>query len=439
MILTLSTHDMVAQSHRHVQDLKALIRLKMDKALIEFYQKPRTQEMTFITKLSEVLSISSDEWRYTVEQGLELIGKYFEMDQIECVIKSADKSHKSLINWFSDKKTAKTSIKEETDFINYLFKNQNEKIFYLKSFDKRSPSQLRKVLTFKGLKSAILLNLEHKEKSLGYITFGYKNEGSAIFDEELNLIRTFGVFLSNFIVTQHQSTSIQALVEKNGEQDRRLKEFAFITSHHLRAFSTNLSSLTEYLILNPSEQRFIKMINSSVKKLNGSIENINDILTNENDILPEDLSRIKVNSVIKKTLEWHRKDIISNEIKVENRLPNRLSINSQLEMLENIFSHILSNAIKYGTNKDSKKIRIDHSKNDEYLIIRIRDFGDGIDMKKYGNRLFKAGSRFSEKSNTNMGMGLFLSKYQMKKIGGRIHLKSEQGKGTSVQCYLPLQ
>lgn len=411
----------------------------MDKALIEFYQKPRTGVVTFITDLSEILSISSDEWRCTIEQSLKLIGEYFEMDQIECVIKSVDKSHKSLINWFSDNKSTRSTIKEESDFINYLFKNQNEKIFYLKSFDKKSPSQLKKVLTFKGLKSAVLLNLDHKEKSLGYITFGFKKDTIFLLDEELDLIRTFGVFISNFIVNQHQATSIQALVEKNGEQDRRLKEFAFITSHHLRAFSTNLSSLTEYLILNPSEQRFIKMINSSVKKLNGSIEDINNILTNENEILPEDLSKIKVNSLMKKVLEWHRKGIISNEIEVENKLPNRLSVYSQLEMLENIFSHILSNAIKYGTNRNSKKIRIDHSKNDEYLIIRFRDFGDGIDMKKYGNKLFRAGSRFSEKSNSNMGMGLFLSKYQMKKIGGRIHLKSEPGKGTSVQCYLPIR
>ena len=395
---------------------------------------------SYLHQISETFSSDEYSWEIAVEHSMKIIGEYLEVHLIESVIQSLDKSHKHMLNWYNTHVASSTStVKGESDIIEFLFKNDEETLTYYRNVDKNSPPQLRKILKHKGLKSAVLVQINQGHKKLGYITLGLQNLSKEFKQEELELISVYSRQLANYISNQQQSDTIRRLVEKNSEQDRRLKEFTFITSHHLRAFSSNLASLTEYLLINPNEQRFIQMISNSVKKLNGSIEDINGILTHENDLITEELSKVRIKTIISKILEWHKKAINANKVDIENRLPRRLSIISQPEMLENIFSHIFSNAIKYGTNNDSKRIRIDHSENDEYLILRIRDFGDGIDMKKYGNRLFKAGSRFSKNSNSNLGMGLFLSKYQIQKIGGRIHLKSEPGKGTSVQCYLPLK
>lgn len=394
--------------------------------------------MSFISKVSEIYANSTDEWEDTIKKAMRLIGKHFELDQVECVIKSLSKNHRQQINWYYDPNYRSSKvIKEESELIDFLFRNQSEELFYYKSIVKNTPQQLKKIFRIKKVKSVVILKMEFNGKQIGHILLGYCHESKCLTDDDLRLIKSFSSMTTIYILNQQQALTIKKLAEKNGEQDRRLKEFAFITSHHLRAFSSNLASLTEYLLINPNEQRFIEMISSSVKKLNGSIENINGILTHENDLLPEELSRVKLNNVMNKVLGWHKKAIGTNEIRVENLLPKRLSIFSQQEMLENIFSHIFSNAIKYGTNQKSKIIRIDHAENEDYLIVRIRDFGDGIDMNKYGNKLFKAGSRFSSESNSSLGMGLFLSKFQIQKLGGRIHLKSEPGKGTSVQCYLP--
>ncbi len=396
--------------------------------------------LTLITEISSIFSDSVSHWENTIKNSFKLIGEHLEVDHIESVIKSSDKSHKHTILWTpNESKKVVNTVKEESDFINFLFKNQSESVAYFHTDNNQTPTQLKKILRLKRINSIVLLKISYGKKKPGYISFCFNDRFRELCNTELDLIKTYGTLAANFIINHQQAVTIKKLVEKNSEQDRRLKEFAFITSHHLRAFSSNLASLTEYLLINPNEQRFIQMISSSVKKLNGSIEDINGILTHENDLIIEELSKVKVHTVITKILDWHKKAIEVNDIVVENMLPKRLTIHSQLEMLENIFSHIFSNAIKYGTSKSSKKIRIDHSENEDYLIIRIRDFGDGIDMKKYGDKLFKAGSRFSKNSNSNLGMGLFLSKFQMQKIGGRIHLKSEPGRGTSVQCYLPLK
>ena len=409
----------------------------MNNQLLEV-TKSNAAVVAFITDISTILSNPMIQWEHAVEHALSKIGSLLKIDQIESVIKSQDK-RQSIFSWSLYEHTHTSNvIKEESDFISFLFKNREENLFYFQELNPKSPPQIKKILHFKRLKSAVVLNLQYRSKKLGYITFGNIDESRRLDQEELQIIRSFGRMLSNFIANQHQAQMIKQLVGKNSEQDRRIKEFTFITSHHLRAFSSNLASLTEYMLVNPSEQRFIEMISNSVKKLNGSIRDINEILTEENDLLTEEISRVKVSSVINKVVKWHKKAIDAGEIEIENLLSKKLTIYSQQEMLENIFSHIFSNALKYGVNQDAKLIRIDYTKNEDYLIVRIRDFGEGINMKKYGHKLFKAGSRFNKDSNSSLGMGLFLSKYQIQKIGGRIHLKSEPGKGTSVQCYLPV-
>lgn len=398
---------------------------------------PESKLVSFISSVASLFSNPFIQLEESLKEALSIIGDHMGLDQVEGVIKSSDKGQKLIVNWCANSSSVpSTGILNESDLISFLFKNQREELFFMTNIGQQMPAQIKKILQIKGLKSVVILRLRYGKKKLGYITFGLY-ESRQFSDQEIGLIKTFGTMFANCIVNENQSMMIKRLVGKNREQDRRIKEFTFITSHHLRAFSSNLTSLTEYLLINPNEQRFIEMISNSVKRLNGSIRDINDILTEENDLLTEEIGRVKISRVINKVLEWHKRPIDANEIEIENHLPGRLTIYSQLEMLENIFSHIISNAIKYGTSQTSKIIRIDHAKNEDYLIIRIRDFGQGINMKKYGDKLFKAGSRFNSKSNSSLGMGLFLSKYQVQKIGGRIHMKSEPGKGTSVQCYLP--
>ena len=66
----------------------------------------------------------------------------------------------------------------------------------------------------------------------------------------------------------------------------------------------------------------------------------------------------------------------------------------------------------------------------ESVTLRVRDNGMGIDLAKYGDKLFGLHKTFHEHKDAR-GVGLFLVKTQIEALGGSIWAESEVNKGTT--------
>ncbi len=62
------------------------------------------------------------------------------------------------------------------------------------------------------------------------------------------------------------------------------------------------------------------------------------------------------------------------------------------------------------------------------------DWGEGIDATRQG-QIFNMFFRANEKSSGN-GLGLYLVKIAMEKLGGSVNLTSQVGKGTEIRLML---
>jgi signal transduction histidine kinase len=144
-----------------------------------------------------------------------------------------------------------------------------------------------------------------------------------------------------------------------------------------------------------------------------------------------------ISSSIKRVLEEKKKIIKTQKIEVQNKLKNELVINTFSVYLDDVFLHLLNNAIEHGTSKDSNIISIKYSATQDSYSIHITDFGRGMDLSKYRNKLFKAGTKLHSDSKNGEGMGLFISKYMIEAIGGRILVDSEPNKGSTFTVILP--
>jgi signal transduction histidine kinase len=93
----------------------------------------------------------------------------------------------------------------------------------------------------------------------------------------------------------------------------------------------------------------------------------------------------------------------------------------------------MSNAIKYGTSEISKVIEVGVVQADSPAIY-IRDFGGGIDLRRFGNQMFKPGKRFHA-NRDGQGLGLYMTKHQIESAGGSITVESEPNKGATFTVY----
>ena len=69
-----------------------------------------------------------------------------------------------------------------------------------------------------------------------------------------------------------------------------------------------------------------------------------------------------------------------------------------------------------------------------YSILTISDNGLGIDLDKYGKKLFGMYNTFHEHEDAR-GIGLYLSKNQIDAMNGKVEVTSETGKGTEFKIF----
>ena len=66
---------------------------------------------------------------------------------------------------------------------------------------------------------------------------------------------------------------------------------------------------------------------------------------------------------------------------------------------------------------------------DEKTVITVKDNGLGINLDKYGERLFKLNQVFHAGFNSK-GIGLYITKTQVESLGGTIEVKSKENEGS---------
>lgn len=226
-----------------------------------------------------------------------------------------------------------------------------------------------------------------------------------------------------------------SLITKNQELNsinESLDSFNYHVSHDLKTVLNNTIALTrmikKYNGLNDSKK--VGEISEKLEKLaiNGN-ETVQSFLSigRIDSLLREDQNEsIDVTDEIKKILEINE---LTNKIDVEIRKQEFKSLRMHPKAFESVFLNLFTNTIKY--NHQPPKAEIQFLIDGKNLILEYRDNGIGIDLKKYGNELFKPFIRAGYHENQEgSGVGLYLIKRIVTSYGGSISVESELGKGS---------
>nr|WP_321496890.1 ATP-binding protein [uncultured Methanolobus sp.] len=106
--------------------------------------------------------------------------------------------------------------------------------------------------------------------------------------------------------------------------------------------------------------------------------------------------------------------------------------------LEQVFSHILENALKFTPSDGLITVAVSHEKKDIRII--VRDTGIGIspeEMPHIFKRFYQVDGSLTRRYGGN-GLGLYLCKSVVEAHGGSIRAVSEVGKGTEIHVLLPI-
>ncbi|GAA0453640.1 ATP-binding protein [Alkalibacillus silvisoli] len=111
------------------------------------------------------------------------------------------------------------------------------------------------------------------------------------------------------------------------------------------------------------------------------------------------------------------------------------------ERLDQVFSNLISNAVKY-TTEQSGEISVNASfvKDEKLIILEVVDNGAGVDEEDlpYLFERFYKNSKSSQYNPHGTGLGLTIAKEIVESHKGRIHVESEIGTGSSFYVELPI-
>lgn len=223
------------------------------------------------------------------------------------------------------------------------------------------------------------------------------------------------------------------------QRNKDLEQFTYIVSHNLRAPVANISGLTGLLRdadpTDPDQPATLEALALSVQNLDNVILDLNHILqvsSEANDkieevLLPKLVEEIKlgIQSMIQKSDASITYDFTTTE-----------QLYTLKSYLHSIFQNLIVNSIKYRMPDTSPVITISSEVRDGRICIQFKDNGRGIDLIRYGHHLFGLYKRFDQ-SVEGKGIGLFMVKMQVERLGGRITATSKVSEGTTFTLYFP--
>lgn len=112
-------------------------------------------------------------------------------------------------------------------------------------------------------------------------------------------------------------------------------------------------------------------------------------------------------------------------------------IHTHKAYLYSIFYNLVSNALKF-RSESPPLISITVATDLYQIQISIIDNGQGIDLNRYEDQLFKPYKRFHG-GKDGKGLGLFLVKSHVESLGGSISVVSSPGMGTHFTISLPIR
>lgn len=254
------------------------------------------------------------------------------------------------------------------------------------------------------------------------------------------------------IVTKDELEDLGKAFNKMADGLKRLQElkneFVFIAAHELRTPVTAIKGYISMILegdagpISDGIKKFLEPVGQANDRL---IQLINDIL----EIARSEAGRIKiqvfsvniraaVKSVIKEITPLASEKKITLDYIIGQGEPVDLPlVLADTMRLREVITNFVSNAIKYG--REGGWIKIYHETDDSFIVTHIEDNGMGIpekEQKKVFEKFFRSEtSRVTQIQGT--GLGLFITKELIEKMGGEAWFRSEENKGTRFSFKLP--
>lgn len=227
---------------------------------------------------------------------------------------------------------------------------------------------------------------------------------------------------------EEQERSLTELSDRYNE----LMQFSYIVSHNLRSPIVNIMGLAQ--IMDSGEQseeekkEIEKLISQAAHKLEVLTRDLSEIVSMRSTI-HKNKENISISNTIRNICSTIHTEIAATNATITTDIDENADVLFGISSYMNsIFYNLISNALKYRSDKRPPEIHISTQKLRNEIVITVKDNGIGMDMDSNGDRVFHIYQRFNTHTE-GKGLGLYMTKTQVESLGGKITVNSAPDQG----------
>lgn len=225
----------------------------------------------------------------------------------------------------------------------------------------------------------------------------------------------------------------QQLLKLNNEMDG----FVSRVSHDLRSPIASVMSLIDVAASENDPavlHSYLEMEKTTLNRLDAVVNDIIDF--SRNNRVELNFEPVNFKELINNVLEDHRYLANSPLIKKRIEVLQPCNFISDVRRLNIIFNNLVSNGIKYfNKNAAQPYLHLKVNVNTTIAEIQVADNGQGI-AEAHLNKIFNMFYRAANDKN-GTGLGLYVAKEAVEKLGGTIKVESQLNKGTIFTIVIP--
>ena len=257
-------------------------------------------------------------------------------------------------------------------------------------------------------------------------------------DEELSLLDGLQNTLNHSLMQKLLEN--KDLTKNLSKLNNELEMFTYTLSHDLKNPLSVLKMGIDFLkskngnIAEAQKEKWFSTISLGLQNIQDIVDNIIDV------------SHDKINKISKETipLQYMLRKIVEEtklayqDTHCEITYGELLPIWAEKSAIYQIFTNIVSNAVKYSQQVPKPKIHINSSINNDFVCYEIVDNGIGIPQQDVDHVFEMFGRAMNTKSYKGSGIGLSLVKRIIERLDGDISIQSNEGTGTIVRMKFPI-
>ncbi len=302
-----------------------------------------------------------------------------------------------------------------------------------------TPDPRSELIKTYGIQAYACHPLKVQNRVLGTLSFGTRSR-KCFNEEELALMKAVADQVAIAIERQRAQAESQRM---NAELEQRVQErtaklqdavnelehFSYTITHDMRAPLRAMRGYSDMLleagaVSDPSQKAYLKRIAASAARMDQLITdalNYSKLVQQEMELVPVD-----VNELLQDMVEsYPNLQQVKAQIHIAEAMPPVLGNGAAMMQC---FSNLLNNAIKFVQPDKVPEIRVWAEEKGDYARFWVKDSGIGIPADCL-EKVFGMFQRLSNK-HEGTGIGLALVRKAAERMGGKVGVESELGKGS---------